>query len=213
MLTLLYITLFTGFIPLAVLVLLKGKTRKNTPAKPFIYLTAAASFYELVFTIILKIDVRAWWTAYDILAFLIIFYYFYKLNAPKYRIIFYVFMALFALVTVPAVFTAAKSLNDFFHVQAIFSGIITLFVMVMTILWFRDVFKKMEVPNLWDMPDFYYVTGLFIYYSVTFFLFLLSDVIQSEGSQTFLDYWLLNIVAALILRILLTAGVWKSIRN
>lgn len=210
---LLYITFFAGFLPLAALVLLKSKIPKAMPAKPIIYLAAASSAYEIIFTVMLKIDSRVWFTVYDILAFLCIFYYFFKINRPKYKRIFTLSMVIFVVVAVAGCFIAPKSLSHFYHVQAVFSGIITLFVMLMTFLWFTDIFRKMEVPNLWKLPDFYNIAGLFIYYSTTFFLFLLSDVIQNDGSATFLNYWTLNIVAVLILRTLLTIGVWKSIRN
>lgn len=210
---LLYITFFAGFLPLAALVLLKSKIPNTMPAKPFIYLAAASSLYEMIFTVMLKIDSRVWFTVYDILAFLCIFYYFFKINRPKYSSIFTVSMVIFALVAGAGCFIAPRSLSHFLHVQAVFSGTITLFVMVMTFLWFTDIFRKMEVPNLWDLPDFYNIAGLFIYYSTTFFLFLLSDIIQTDGSVIFLNYWMLNVVAALILRTLLTIGVWKSIRN
>ena len=156
---------------------------------------------------------RVWFTLYDILAFACIYYYFFKLNTPKYRIVFNVFLAVFVLTVVPAVYFASQSIQSFLTVQAVFSGIITLFVIVMTVLWFTDIFRKMEIPNLWHIPDFYYVAGFFIYYSVTFFLFLLSEVILEQGVAEFVDYWVLNIAAVLFLRILLTVGVWKSIRK
>lgn len=62
--------------------------------------------------------------------------------------------------------------------------------------------------NLWKYDNFYYVFGIFIYFSVTFCLFLLSKLIFESSGYAY-DYWLANILATLGLRILLIIGVWK----
>lgn len=212
MIALLYITLFTGIVPIIQTLLSRNRSNKIGPIKPFLYLTAISSLYEIIFTIILRKDVTIWFTIYDILEFYLIFYFFYKLNRSKYRFIFLIFLIFYSVVIVPNTFFISKSIHNFLNVQAILSGGITAFVFVMTFVWFRDIFKKMEIPSLWNNPDFYYISALFIYHSTTFFLFLLSDVILNIDSETFMDYWLLNVIATLVLRILLIIGVWKTPR-
>lgn len=213
MISLLYTALFAGLIPVAVLLILNIKSKKAGPIIPFLYLTAISSLYEMLFTLYLKIDSTLWFTVYDILAFSAMFYFFYKINYPKYRILFITGILLFTVLIIPNIFSINKSVHHFLNVQSLFSGAITAFIFVMTFLWFIDIFKKMETPNLWSVPDFYYVSALFIYYSSTFFLFLLSDVILSNDSGKLMDYWLLNIIATLVLRILLITGVWKTSRK
>lgn len=213
MIILLYITLFLGIVPVIQLLLLKNKRDKIGPIEPFLYLTAVSSLYEIIFSIILRKDVTIWFTLYDILEFLLIFYFFYKLNFPKYKIFFLVLIVLFTILIIPNILFVNKSIHHFLNVQAIFSGAITTFIFMMTFLWFRDVFRKMEIPSLWKTPEFHYISGLFIYHATTFFLFLLSDIILNIDADKFMDYWLLNIIATLILRILLIIGVWKTPRR
>lgn len=206
----LYITLLLGVVPVIQILLLGNRRNNIGPIKPFLYLTTVSSLYEIIITIILKKDVKIWFTIYDIIEFLLIFYFFLKLNFPKYRVILWTFFGLSLFLIIPNVFQINKSIHHFLNVQALFSGGITVFVFIMTFLWFRDIFKKMEIPSLWKTPDFYYISGLFIYHSTTFFLFLLSDVILNIDSEMFMDYWLLNIIATFILRTLLIIGVWKT---
>jgi len=71
----------------------------------------------------------------------------------------------------------------------------------------------MHIPNLWRNSDFYFIAGLTIYYASTFLLFLLSDFIINSKQLYFYDYWLVNVLATLILRIFLMIGVWKMNRN
>jgi hypothetical protein len=213
MISLLYITLLAGLIPVTALVLLRNKTSRIGPIKPFLYLTAVSSLYEIIFSLILRKDVTIWFTIYDTLEFLLIFYFFFKLNFPKYKIFFLVSIILFVILIIPNIFFISESIHHFLNVQAIFSGAITFFIFVMTFLWFKGIFKKMEIPSLWNNPDFYYISALFIYHATTFFLFLLSDVILKIDAEKFMDYWLLNIIATLILRILLIIGVWKTPRR
>ena len=210
MIILLLITLLLGIVPVIHTLLLKNKRNSIGPIKPFLYLTAFSSIYEIIFTFLLKKDVKIWFTAYDIVEFLLIFYFFFKLNFPKYRILLYIFLALSVISFIPNFFVIHKSIHHFLNVQAFSSGVITVFVFIMTFLWFRDIFKKMEIPSLWKTPEFYYISGLFIYHSTTFFLFLLSDVILNIDAEKFMDYWLLNIIATFILRTLLIIGVWKT---
>ncbi len=66
----------------------------------------------------------------------------------------------------------------------------------------------MEIPDLMDSSVFYFITGFFMYYSTTLALFLMSSFIFTSELY-FYDYWLVNVIATLILRICLIVGVWK----
>ncbi len=87
-----------------------------------------------------------------------------------------------------------------------------LFVIMGSTLWVRKLFIEMSVPNLWKSSQFYFVSGFLLYYTSTFFLFLLRDSMLSVNSD-FYDYWLVNIIAALIFRILLSFGAWQMKSN
>ncbi|HEX8576205.1 MAG TPA: hypothetical protein VF677_07925, partial [Flavobacterium sp.] len=73
-------------------------------------------------------------------------------------------------------------------------------------------FEKMDVHNLWQSDTFYFIAGLIIYYASTIFLFL-SSIFIYNSNLYFYDFWLVNIIATLILRVLLSIGVWKMKRS
>lgn len=86
---------------------------------------------------------------------------------------------------------------------------IIIMVLIFSLKWFKELFEKTEVPDLWSNGNFYFVSGLLIYYSATFVLFMLSSFLI-EVSQHFYDYWLVNVIATLFLRIMLSLGVWNT---
>lgn len=192
------------------MLLFRGRIKRVADILPFLILTAVSSVYEFIFSFILKIDVKIWFTIYCIFEFATIFYFFFRLNYPKYKFIFSLFLLCY-LAIFPNVFLINNSDHHFFNLQALQSGNVTLFVCVMSFLWFYDTFRKMEIPSLWKSPEFYYISGLLIYHCTTFFLFLLSEVLFKNHSEHFMDYWAINIVANLFLRFLLSIGVWKAI--
>lgn len=87
---------------------------------------------------------------------------------------------------------------------------IALFVLVLVglLIWTQRLFRDAVVRDLWTYSDFYFVAGIAFYYFATLFLFLFSRYIYAHHLG-FSNYWVLNIVAALILRSTLTLGVWK----
>ncbi|UOX35607.1 hypothetical protein LXD69_08795 [Flavobacterium sediminilitoris] len=87
---------------------------------------------------------------------------------------------------------------------------ITLLVLVSSFLWFLDVFKKGDDKPLYLRPEFYYVSALLIYFTGTFWVFLMTDYIINDDSIKLLDYWVLIVIFNLILRVTLIFAVWKA---
>ena len=98
--------------------------------------------------------------------------------------------------------------NNKFISTAINAIPITLFVLIFSFIWFRQLFQKMEIPDLLVYSTFYFVTGFIVYYSTTLVLFLMSSFIF-KSELYFYDYWFVNVIATLFLRICLIVGVWK----
>lgn len=209
MLIFIHIVLLAGLIPAIIVFSHRGGIEKVGAILPFLLLVAISSIYEFVFTLLLRIDVRIWFTVYNLFSFVAIFYFFHKIYYPKYKLIFIFFLLLF-LASLPITFFIDIGLYQFLIKQSISSGLITLFTVIMSILWFMNIFRKMEIPNLWKSPVFYYVSGLLIYHSSTFFLDLLSNTLFKNDKENFIDYWAINIIANLVLRLLLSIGVWKQ---
>ncbi len=210
-----YIALFTGFVPLLLLFVKKRAFDRNHPAVPFLWLTAIASAYEFIGSVLLKINTAYWFQLYPLLSFLSLLYFFLYLFKPYYRSIFKICLVLFVVIYGISFFYWGE--DDKFISSAINRVYISSFVLMFSIVWFKNQFtelenlnpfNKMEIPNLWQSDVFYFVSGLAVYYSTTFSLFLLSSFIF-DSKLYFYDFWFVNVLATLIFRIFLIIGVWK----
>lgn len=179
---------------------------KEHPAVPLLWLTAIGSLYEFIGSVLLKINTMYWFQLYPFLSFLTLYYFFFKLLKHNYksliRALFFLFIAVY-LVSLYFFSDENKLLTTGLNRIPI-----TIFVFTFTALWFKNLFEKMEEQNLWQNNNFYFITGLIIYYSSTLFLFIASNFIYNSNLY-FFDFWIVNIIASLILRILLCIGVWK----
>lgn len=173
---------------------------------PFLWLTAIASFYEFFGSVVLKINTSYWFQLYPFLSFLSLYYFFFQLLKPDYKYLFRILFILFIGVYGMSFYFWSE--NDRLVSSAINRSSITIFVFTFASLWFKNLFEKMDVPNLWQNDIFYFIVGLTIYYSSTIFLFL-SSIFILNSNLYFYDFWLVNVIATLVLRILLCFGVWK----
>ena len=170
------------------------------------WLTFIATLYEGIFTLLLNINTAYWFQIYSLLELLAIYYFFSKLFKANYNKSLAIFIiGMFIVYCFSFLFWNED--NKFIS-NAINTIPITLFVFIFSFIWFRQLFQKMEVPDLLEDATFYFITGFFIYYSTTLILFLMSSFIF-KSELYFYDYWLVNVIATLFLRICLIAGVWK----
>lgn len=201
-----YVALFIGIIPLLILFLKKRVFDFKEPIIPFVWLTALATLYEFIGTVLLQIKTSYWFQVYSFLEIVTLSYFFFKLFQPKYKTAFRVFLVL--LLTTYGFSFFFWDENAGLIPKAINKIPLTFFVLSFSFLWFKELFKKMEIQNPWQNTDFYFVSGFSVYYSSTFFLFLLGNFIFNSNIY-FYDYWLINIMTTLILRTFLIIGVWK----
>lgn len=199
--------MLTGLLPLLLLLFSKKRAfDKQQPITPFVWLTAVATLYEWIGTAWFKINATYWFQIYSLLCFCALYYFFFRLLDRHYKKVFGFFLVLFVITYSPSFFFFDKK-NTFIS-TAINEPLLTLFVLVFSFLWFKKLFEKVNISNLWKDADFYFVSGLMIYHSGTFFFFLLSGSIFSSNTY-FYDYWMVNIVATIVLRIFIIAGVWR----
>lgn len=176
--------------------------------EPFIWVVFIASLYEFIGTLILKLNSEYWFIFYKILAFISINYFFYKLLNGNYLKIFVSSVIIFIVLST-YVFFDWNDLN-FLDVNAYFNSLQTIIVLVLSILWFVRIFNNLELDSFTKSPNFYFVSGLILYYSGTIFLFLYSSFIYKVDKSNFHAFWMLNIFFNLVLRTLLIVGVWKG---
>ncbi len=205
-----YITLFAGFLPLLFLFVKKEAFNKKHPAIPFLWLTAIGTLYEFLGSVLLKINTIYWFQLYPFLSFIALYYFFFKLLKHNHKNLFRVLFILFIAVYLVSFYFFSE--ENRFITTALNRIPITFFVFTFSGLWFKNLFQKMEEPNLIQSDIFYFITGLIIYYSGTLFLFVASNFIYNSNLY-FFDFWIVNIIASFILRILLTIGVWKMKRG
>lgn len=202
----LYTALFAGILPLSVLFFKKRAFIFTEPIVPFIWLTFIAALYELIGSIILKINIDYWYQIYSLLEFLTVFYFYFKLFQARFKTIFYFF--LFILTVIYGISFYFLTEYSSFIALALNTTPLTFLVLLGSFWWVRDLFRSDEIQNLWQKPTFYFVSAFYIYYLVTMPLFLMGSFIFNSNLY-FYDFAIVNILATLILRILLTIGVWK----
>ncbi|UUC43956.1 hypothetical protein [Flavobacterium cerinum] len=202
---------FIGFIPL-VLFLIRKKQRQLPPLSsyiaPYIWLTFIASAYELIGTLILKLNSDIWFRSYLLLEFGVLFYFFYKVFKKRYRPLFYFFGAVFLLTFIGLLFVW----NDWSNLKtdSYLSLIEAIFVYTFVILWFKDVFHNLSEQYLWNFPLFYFISGFIFYFSGTLFLFLMGDLIDENPELNFEDFWVFNLILIIIKNIFLMVGIWRK---
>jgi hypothetical protein len=201
-----FIALLIGIIPLLILFFYKKALDFNRAIIPFVWITALATLYEFVGTGLFKFNTSYWFKIYSFLEIVSVYYFFLKLFKPKYKKIVQGFLILLIITCIYSFFYWNK--DEGLILIATNKSPLTLFVLTFSFLWFKELFYKMEIQNPWQNANFYFVSGFLLYYSSTFFLFLLASFLF-KSNVYFYDYWLINIVATIILRTSLIIGVWK----
>ncbi|GEM_PF-2473903 len=198
----LYIALGLGVIPL--IFLLKGAISLKAPIAPFILLTAFSSLYEFVATLILNLNTTYWFHFYSILELLCILYFFGRVNKKKQ----FNRAALIVLLTVYLASFYYWRSDNALTALAINKFPLTIYIVLSFIFWVQKLFRDNKIDNLWQHGEFYIVASLCIYYFCTAFLFIMSNYLFTHKAF-FFDFWILNIICVILLRIILSVGVWK----
>ncbi len=201
-------TIIYGVIPFLLFYVLKINNELLNQIYPFLLVVFVASIYELIGTVFLGISYENWYLIYKSLAFIGIHYYFYHLLNKDYKFLF----IFYGIVFIFLLFLAFTLWNGLIvlDINAYFNFYQTLVVLTFSMLWFRRMFINLEEENLAKTPNFYFISGLIIYYCGTAFLFLMSSSLYAQDKSSFQYYWLLNILLNLVLRSSLIIGVWKA---
>lgn len=199
------IILYSGFIPLIILIFKKKALDFKEPIVPFIWITAIASIYEILNTKVFLVNASYWFQIYPLLEIIGLYFFFSKVFKEKHESV----IKLFVIILLIIYSSSFLLWNSYINLQShsLNKSFITLFVLLGCFTWFKNLFKNIEVENLWSLPSFYFISAFFMYYSSTILLFSLGNFIYS--SKEMFDLWWVNVLASLILRILLTIGTWK----
>lgn len=207
-----WIAVFANSLGIFPLIVLKTAKKRLLPEArfigPYVWLIALGSAYELVGTLLLRINTTYWFHFYCFADFFCLNYFFYRLFERKYRTLNLAFSIVFICVFIILMIGWSEISN--LQSDAFLGTLSTLLVSTFAILWFRQLAHDTGTEHLWERPVFYLISGLFLYYSGTFFLFLMSDSITNNPRMELMDFWIINILLTLLLRILLILGIWKA---
>lgn len=201
------VTILYGLLPFLLIVFDK-RVRNIESFYPFIFVVFIASLYEFIFSMIVKVNVENWFFVYGILAFIGIHYFFYNLLHKKFKSFFIVSIFIFVAFSILAFIYRISF--DYLTISAFFKVNQTIIILIFSILWFRRMFEELETDDLLKNSNFYFISGLIIYYCGSVFLYLLANYIYASDKSNFQYYWLLNIILNLILRTLIIIGIWKA---
>jgi len=204
-----YISMILGFVPILLFFSFKGRFSDSSykGILPFICLVAFASFYELIFSHYLKVNVENWFKIYALLEFILVVILFYGQKNRPSRYFFWIFSFLYLTVFT---FLTLRSQEIHYLKQDSFLNLIMIFFIISyATIWFYKNFKSMESNSLLELPFFYLLSGLLIYYSGTIVLSLLSESIVKSPMKIY-DYWLVHICFLILFRIFIVVSIWKG---
>lgn len=209
MIEIILFTILYGLVPLFVYSYYRKQlTVEIKTFLPYIGLTFISSFYEFVFTYLLEYNVKYWFILYNLLAFLTIGYFYYKILDERFKKLFLIGSILFFGLML---FVKLNWNNyEVIELSSFLDAYQTFFILLFSFFWFRKIFINLKYDNLLVSPIFYIISGLIIYYCGTVILFLLSNSIYQINKNLFQYYLLLNVVLNLVLRTLLIIGIWKA---
>jgi len=174
--------------------------------KPLAILTTLAALYEIIVTGFFSQDTKIWFKVYTFLEFVCIWYFFMKLSGSKYKRAFIMFLCAFVVVSTGLQFYwIFGGSGDTDSVMTISE---TVLVFSASTLWLKKIFTDLSLTSLWESPAFYFITALIFYFSGTFFLFVMTDIIFT--TQEMNKHWIINVVSSLLLNSFLTLGIWKG---
>lgn len=202
----LYVTLAAGLLPCILFHIKQGKAKgKAKPILPFLWLTAFASVYETLGSLILQWDTSYWFRIYDLLEFCAIFYFLYRLLDGLWKKGFYIFPVCYALLYIGCLLLW-DDLNEL-QAKAMFSTILVTFICTGVFTWLATRLRGIKEILSTATPVLIFTLSILFYYTATYFLFLVSNELFTRSQENFENYWLLNIIATLLFRILLITGV------
>lgn len=95
---------------------------------------------------------------------------------------------------------------------AISSTVKCILVILFCITFFIQLFQKSEVINLLEYPHFWMVSGLLLFYSGTFFMNIVGDLVIKENDIGF-DIYAIHSYLNIFLNIIYTITLWLGSRR
>jgi hypothetical protein len=196
-----------GVVPILILVYSKSLNNSRTyKFQALLWLVFISSLYEFFGTSVLHLNSDIWFRTYILFEFSALFLFYFHLLKSKYQT--FLFATLFLFIVSYSAALPYYNIWNKAEVESFFTVYETAFIYVASMLWFSEMFGIHKFEPLATMPEFYIVAGLLICFSGTVLLFLSIKVLATT-SETFSQYWMVNLVFNIILRLMLIVSTWK----
>lgn len=209
MLAIISFSVLYGLTPFLIFLFFRNKISQQIKAiTPFLLLVFISSIYEFIFTILMKWDGSKWFIIYCLISFFVIFYFYSTILRGLNRLMKIISVTLFFLMMLLLIIK--YNIQDYLLICSFIDTYITIFIFIFSLFWFRKIFRDLEYESLLSIPDFYFISGLILYYFGNFFLFLMAELIYKSDQNLLQYYWLLNLFLLIVIRTLLIIGIWKA---
>lgn len=192
-----------------VLLMSKGESIpvQKHPIGPYMWITALASVYELIFTIYLKLATVYWFQLFSFLEFLTLAYFYKRCLKGRYKK--WLWFLLLSMVFLMLLSILIWGKDNEWIVWSLSRIPIAVMVVLFSLLWFIETLARKSVFEWRKSSEFLFMFGFLSYYTTTFLLFMFAHPLFEENSAAISDYWFINVGAVFFLRIILIIGTWK----
>jgi hypothetical protein len=83
------------------------------------------------------------------------------------------------------------------------------FVLLASVIWFKEIFTDKSIESLWDSPSFYFISCFVLFFSGSLVYLLMSDMAAFTTAHR-IKYLIILIMLTFLQNILLLIGIWKG---
>lgn len=162
--------------------------------------------YELVITGVFKVGFTPWFRIYTLLEFFTLLYFYNKLLGKN---------KLFLFLGILYIITYLYQIYEWIYFPRIGFNIISLkvesvsMVLISSIIWFVEAFKKMDETSFYVNPVFYIIAAFLLYFCSTFIVFIVTDYMK-QYKMNIRSFYMVIFYAALVLRTTLLVVFLKA---
>lgn len=199
-----------GFLPM-IIYLMKGNKKISyiNFLLPYCVLIVIGGIYESIATGVFKVGITPWFRIYTLLEFFTLLYFYNKLLGRNKL---FLFFGIFYIITY------LYQIYEWIYFPRIGYNIVILdvetvsLVLISSVIWFVDAFKKMEETSFFINPVFYIVAAFLLYFCSTFIVFVVTDYMK-QYKMKIRDFYMIVIYAGIISRGTFAIVFWKASRN
>ena len=201
-----YCSAFSVLIPVFFCIL-KYKALNNVLRVLFLYLIIAATAEVIGYSLLIKNSqtyvIQNSFTLLETTLILIIYYLKFERKGVKHIIL--VFACLFYSLAIYLLFFR----GGLYKQDNILNSFESAFFMFLAYLYFYNLANEINIENL---NEFYFTwinTGILIYFSTGFVMFLFNEYIESFFIQQFYLVYCLYLIVSIVYHIVLSIGIWR----